>query len=281
MLLDFPKLKRLVLHSYEMYLKEKEDKTVNWFQNDIVDGYTFEEGDTFYIVFRGTDDEKEEQANNYRYTKTRVPYNGTKEAIQVHTGFIDIYDTPEVRLELHKRMIDFIERTEKPKLIVTGHSQGAAQTILCAVDLQYNFGDKLIDIVSVPMAPPRVGNKAFADSYNKRVPKTYCIWYGWDIVPRVPLWTMGFRRVGKKIQFVRRSVTFGLIGNFIVGGFRMLINRRKPIYIKYQSEPTRGSDWNFFDDHSPHKYPDFIINTDTLTRDKTYISRKEIEKVIG
>ena len=75
---------------------------------------------------------------------------------------------------------------------------GAALAVLCAVDIQYNFPHK--DVEAYVFGCPRVGNKAFAKSYNKRVFKTLRVTNGNDIVAKVPPALLGFRHVGINIH---------------------------------------------------------------------------------
>jgi predicted lipase len=98
-----------------------------------------------------------------------------------------------VREPIHARVSEDIKR-----IMITGHSQGAALAVLCAVDLEYNFPDKEIEVIL--FGCPRVGNEAFAKSFNRRVCKTVRVENGNDIVTKVPPKLLGYCHVGAKMH---------------------------------------------------------------------------------
>ena len=150
------------------------------------------EADTLAITFRGTDSLKNWIAD-FAFWKKTVPYDNTASKIRVHTGFLAAYKSAGVRDVILQAVTDDIHYVR-----VTGHSMGAALSVLCAVDIEYNYPDKNIE--AVLFGCPRVGNGAFRDSYNKRVHKTIRIENGNDIVTKVPLAVMGFRHVGARLH---------------------------------------------------------------------------------
>jgi predicted lipase len=149
-------------------------------------------GHTLWITFRGTDSKKDWRAN-LTFWKKGIPYDNVSSKIRVHTGFLGIYRTDGVRSRI------LSEITPDTRYIkVCGHSLGAALAVLCAVDLQYNYPDR--DIEAVLFGCPRVGNRSFALSYNKRVDKTVRIENSNDIVTKVPPAIFGFRHVGSRLH---------------------------------------------------------------------------------
>ena len=147
------------------------------------------------VTFRGTDS-KRNWMNNFCFAKRSVPYDNTDTEIRVHEGFLRTYRS--VRKKIH----DLIPQGAC-RVIVTGHSLGAALAVLCAVDIQYNFPHK--DVQAYLFGCPRVGNKAFSKSYNKRVFKTLRIVNGNDIVTKVPFAFMGYRHVGAKLKIGKNA----------------------------------------------------------------------------
>lgn len=148
--------------------------------------------DVLWITFRGTDSPKDWKSD-LTFWKKKIPYDNTGSNIRVHTGFINAYKTPGVRdkiLEAVTRDIHYIK--------ISGHSMGAALAVLCAVDIEYNFQNRDIEVVL--FGCPRVGNKAFMLSYNKRVNKTVRVENSNDIVTKVPFAIMGYRHVGAKLH---------------------------------------------------------------------------------
>jgi predicted lipase len=148
--------------------------------------------DTLLISFRGSDSPKDWKINA-RFWRKRSPYGNYLSKIRVHSGFIDAYQDSNVRENIHKAVTDDIS-----KICVTGHSLGAALAALCALDLQYNFSEKLFEVTL--FGCPRVGNGAFASSYNKRLAETMRFENGNDIVTKIPPAIFGFRHVGTKLH---------------------------------------------------------------------------------
>ena len=154
------------------------------------------------ITFRGSNS-KTDWKNNLTFWKRCIPYGNTCSKIRVHTGFLNAYKTPAVRDRLHKLM------TEDVHLVrICGHSLGAALSVLCAVDLEYNFPTRDYEVIL--FGCPRVGNHAFQKSYNGRIFKTLRVENGNDIVTKIPFALWGYRHVGIKIHVGTRRL-FGVI----------------------------------------------------------------------
>lgn len=144
------------------------------------------------ITFRGTDSDTDWRLD-MRFWKKRIPYDNASSKIRVHSGFITAYKSDVVRKKIHQYITDDICNIQ-----ITGHSLGGALAILCAVDLQYNFPHK--DYEVVVFGCPRVGNAAFAKSYNKRVFNTIRVENGNDIVTKLPPALLGYRHVGVRFK---------------------------------------------------------------------------------
>ena len=150
------------------------------------------------IIFRGTDSSIN-WTNNFIFCKKTIPYGNKDTKIRVHSGFLKGYKS--VRDTLHTKI-----PLDSCKIRITGHSLGAALAVLCAIDLQYNF--KNADIEVFLFGSPRVGNNAFAKSYNKRVFKTLRVTNGNDIVTKLPPKIFGYRHVGINIHTGILSLPF-------------------------------------------------------------------------
>ena len=157
--------------------------------------------------FRGTQ-QMRDWLTDFDGFHTVYPYNNTGSDIQVHRGFIKAYKS--VRDKIH----ECIKKNPSVASVhVCGHSLGGALATLCAVDLQYNFGDQMM-IQCFPSGNPRVGNKAFVRSYNKRVPLTYRMYMRTDIVPCLPpRWVEKRTKGGYK--HVKKNVPLGSPNPFI------------------------------------------------------------------
>ena len=155
--------------------------------------------DALCIAFRGTDSLKDILAD-IRFWKKAIPYGNTSSKIRVHSGFIDGYKQPQIRERIHSFVTESIN-----KIQLTGHSYGAALAVLCAVDLQFHYPHKDFEVCL--FGCPRVGNRAFAASYNKRIFKTLRIENGNDLVTKIPSCILGYHHVGARIHIGKLRMT--------------------------------------------------------------------------
>jgi predicted lipase len=162
--------------------------------------------DTFSVVFRGTDDFRSGWAD-LRFGKKRLPYGPRHEDKQVHIGFIDAY------LEIRCKILLLYSKELSPKVLITGHSLGGAIATLCALDLQYNLKEGSMKdkkspekLQCITFGSPRVGNKAFVKSYNRRVPNTCRVVNGNDPATQFPKYN--FQLPFKlKFPFIRSPIS--------------------------------------------------------------------------
>ena len=189
------------------------------------------------IVFRGSDKDKDwstnfsvnrteyewsqEKKEDYReqmkeMTETVIEeeeliypdvYSEPSDPVKMHSGFAKAY------LSVRDRIHDHIKNSSATRYRVTGHSLGGAIATLCAVDLQYNFSPQ-IAVEAYTFGSPRVGNGAFADSYNRRVPDTWRVVNGWDAVVGLPVPWQGYRHVDTDVKMER-----GFTWRIITGSF--------------------------------------------------------------
>ncbi|KAF6250498.1 hypothetical protein COO60DRAFT_1705829 [Scenedesmus sp. NREL 46B-D3] len=118
--------------------------------------------------------------------------------LMVHSGFLSAYDSVKVKV---LRLVDQLTAgagEEQPwDVYVTGHSLGGALATLCAYDLAGRRGASAAGkrVHMYTYGAPRVGNKAFADAFNKRLKgDAWRITNKADIVPSVPR-LMGYAHV--------------------------------------------------------------------------------------
>lgn len=190
-LLDAMERSGLAYHSIQPNLPGESLYIINDEKTD-VQCFLRQSGNCLSITFRGSNS-AQDWKTNLTFRKKVVPYGNTASKIRVHTGFLNAYKCPQVRGAIQSRVTK-----EICKVKITGHSQGAALAVLCAVDLEYNFPDRDYEVIL--FGSPRVGNRAFQKSYNKRVFKTLRVENGNDIVTKVPFVVMGYRHVGMKYR---------------------------------------------------------------------------------
>jgi len=122
---------------------------------------------------------------------------------EVHMGFYDTYLS--VQKELHTALAALIQEYPNYPIQVTGHSLGAAISVIAAldviqtykvpVDIVYNFGQ------------PRVGNPAFV-AYQKQTLPTYRVTHWEDPVPHLPPELFGFVHSSTEIFYNSNSTEY-------------------------------------------------------------------------
>lgn len=139
-------------------------------------------GNEMVIIFRGTNGTNE-WISNFKFSMTELSYD---KGIKVETGFNEgwrnccnfvVTTVCKFMEEHHKKGVN---------IYIAGHSRGAAVAQLCAHEIQWSVGRYINKMICVAVASPRVGNRAFRDSFNKAVPLSYRLKHENDIVTMVP-----------------------------------------------------------------------------------------------
>ncbi len=154
--------------------------------------YIGKSADETLIAFRGTDSFRD-LAHDLMFLKRVLPEGG-KRNLRVHSGFIDIYRKSEVRAKVKS----YVCGCGMQRVFVTGHSLGGALAILCALDLAHS-GDAG-EVSCVVFGAPRVGNGAFARTYNSLVKDTLRVECGNDAICKLPPSLLGYRHGGKSMH---------------------------------------------------------------------------------
>ena len=131
-----------------------------------------------------------------KYKMPTKPYRFSKLWF-AHGGFVKAYKN------IHNVFLDEIEKNENIEhIIIRGYSQGAAYTILCTEDIIYNLEsmNRVANVYSIAIAPPRVIWGLFSWNVNKRVKRVKSIQVHGDPVTRVPPIYLGFKHVGNRIK---------------------------------------------------------------------------------
>ncbi|KAL6971175.1 hypothetical protein U1Q18_030855, partial [Sarracenia purpurea var. burkii] len=128
-----------------------------------------------------------------------------KQEIQVHSGFLGAYDSVRTRiLSLIKLAVAYTDDGAEPlhkwHVNVTGHSLGGALATLLALELSSSQLAKrgAISVTMYNFGSPRVGNKKFAEVYNKKVKDSWRVVNHRDIIPTVPR-LMGYCHVAQPV----------------------------------------------------------------------------------
>ncbi|CAM6123105.1 unnamed protein product [Calypogeia fissa] len=122
----------------------------------------------------------------------------------VHSGFLKAYDSVKARiLSLLRASIDSSINPidgSRWQIFVTGHSLGGALATLFALELSSSRLAKSqnLGVTMYNYGSPRVGNRVFAEKYNKIVKNSWRVVNHRDIVPTVPR-LMGYCHVAQPI----------------------------------------------------------------------------------
>ncbi|MBX2866334.1 MAG: lipase family protein [Leptolyngbyaceae cyanobacterium MAG.088] len=164
-----------------------------------------------YVVFRGSDADRDWLTNLDFSRWSAVTdavlddkqldypdiYEASTSGVKMHTGFTKAYLA--ARSEIH----GIVQKSPMTRWILTGHSLGGALAKLCAVDLQYNFSQK-ISVEVYAFGSPRVGNRAFSESYDRRIPNSWRFVHGNDVVSGLPRRWQRYRHVNTRIRLGSR-----------------------------------------------------------------------------
>lgn len=120
---------------------------------------------------------------------------------RVHSGFAQAYcgQPPGSNLSLREQVREWLAAAQPQRVILTGHSLGAALATLCAAD---NPAAELVTFGS-----PRVGDAAFCAAFAGRRVRRYqdCA----DLVARIPPANLGFGHVGE-LHYINRNGAIAL-----------------------------------------------------------------------
>lgn len=167
---------------------------------------------TAYLVFRGTISTPD-WVNNANYTLVKYLYSDNSgEFGRVHEGFYIIYNS--IRYDMLEQLTKEVFTNDYDKLIIAGHSLGAALSTLSIPDI-----DKTREksgwkgsCVHYSYAAPRTGNIDFARKHNRLKTNTYRVVNSEDIVPRLPTTFMAdfqYEHVGIDMSYTAQYGSFG------------------------------------------------------------------------
>lgn len=113
----------------------------------------------------------------------------------VHEGFQLVY------LVLRSSLMDLLKQVDAgyTRLLVTGHSLGAALSELAAPDLLHN-ADLTVEPDVVNFAGPRVGHHDFASLFDVQIDSCFRVVNLWDIVPQLPPPLALYEHVGQAVK---------------------------------------------------------------------------------
>ena len=170
----------------------------DFFDNADTQGFVAESGDAIVVAFRGTQPNRPmDWFVDIRATQGKWDHN----IGEVHDGFYSalrkVWGVTLPNGEVLPRRL--VTRGNKT-IWITGHSLGGALAELCAAQALFVSNIPVQGVYT--FGQPRVGDKSFADAVNNKLGSgIFRFVNDRDIVPRVPLFSMGFCHYGNQTFF--------------------------------------------------------------------------------
>jgi len=139
---------------------------------------------SLFVEFEGSTSRLDWKQN---FNLFKRPYKDMPRTWYAHRGFVAKWHS------VRDRFWQIISEAVPTYIYITGYSQGGALALLAHEDVVFNAPE--IPVMGVSLGGPRVvGWRAPRDRWENfiRVRK------GWDIVPLLPPWWMGYAHVGKR-----------------------------------------------------------------------------------
>jgi len=162
-------------------------------------GYVGYTGTIAQVVFRGTHASSlENWVDDLNFAHT-VPYPTIPNAF-VHSGFYSSWIS--VRQQVLTALKLVYTKIEPTEFYFSGHSLGAAISVLAAVDIGYSLN---VPITCYNYGDPRVGNAEFAAYFDEHIDTTYRIVNQADIVPHLPTKSLGFWHIATEVWWMNKT----------------------------------------------------------------------------
>ena len=146
---------------------------------------------TLAISFRGTRT-PEEWLKDFDFVP--APYAPIKNWGNVHQGLQLVY----LAMEASVGVLVKSSLANSTDIWITGHSLGAAVSVLCAPDVALNM-TKIVPKLHT-YAGPRVSQPSFTDKFDNLVTTCFRIVNRWDIVPQLPPAVAFYKHVGVEVS---------------------------------------------------------------------------------
>ena len=158
-----------------------------------IQGYDYY-SNSIFIAFRGSSN-IHNWIENIQIMKIS-PYNNRN--ITVEKGFYKAYNNIKPTIFNNLQLLKNKYNTNK--LLITGHSLGAAMSTLMTYDILTIFNEYTINY-SINFGSPRVGNDNFVESYNSYNINNYRVTHDYDMVPHLPEEFLGYQHIANEIWY--------------------------------------------------------------------------------
>lgn len=200
--------------------------------------YLDESNSTLFIIFRGTNNIKEwlqdfdivqkkynvsNYFNNIKLNNYKQKTSSILNNVSIHAGFVDIYS------HFRDTIFKILKEKKPKKVIVSGHSLGAAVATICGVDLYLHKYDTTI----YNFASPRIGGDNFLKLVEDYKIPIYRHVNDADIIPTLPPSIVPnfdnredlyfYTHVGTVIPFI--SNRYSYINNHIMSCYKNYFNK--------------------------------------------------------
>lgn len=115
----------------------------------------------------------------------------------VHAGFWESWTS--VRAAILTTVLDHLAADPKARLVVTGHSLGAALAVLCVMELYYLYDIPASALYTYGL--PRVGNDMFVKHFVRINQPSWRLTHWRDPVPHLPVRAMGFEHITQEVFY--------------------------------------------------------------------------------
>ena len=196
---------------------------------------------TIFTAFRGSSN-IHNWIENIQIRKIS-PYNNS--SIKIENGFYKAYNY--IKPEIIDNLSILSKKYNTNKLLITGHSSGAAMATLMTYDILKLYNNYKIAYL-FNFGSPRVGNKKFVEDFNNYNVTAYRVTHYYDMVPHVPEEILGYHHISNEIWYNRENSEYIICNDFDNEEDNNCSNSCAPLHCKsttdhlYYLNVTMGND---------------------------------------
>lgn len=162
---------------------------------------------TIFTAFRGSSN-LHNWIENIQIHKIS-PYNDS--SIEIGKGFYKAYNY--IKPEIIDNLYNLSKKYNTNKLLITGHSLGAAMATIMTYDILKLYPDYKIAYL-FNFGSPRVGNKEFVQDFNNYDITSYRVTHYYDMVPHVPEEFLDYRHISLEIWYNRDNSRYKICTDY-------------------------------------------------------------------